>query len=755
MGSGKNLIERKRRIGATEKKAESSGGRPRNKVGLRQKRDPLAERVRKLLSGPAKLPDEEGSKDFDAYQIELKLQHEALRVADKTIREAQARYADLYDFAPVGYFTFDRGGFVKEANLTAAALLGFDVDFLIAKPFTTLITPFYVDIFRLDLENVFQKGSNRVSELEIRRKNGTTFFASMASVPVRNATGIVECRSAIIDVTEHKEIERALAKSEERLKLALEASGQAVWDWNLVTGVVEWSEKAKTLFGFEPNADVAYNQFLERVHSDDRDRMRSGVLRALEEKEEYNGEARVVWPDGAARWLTAKGRFFYDESGKPLRMVGVASDITDRKLMEAALREARDGLELRVQERTAQLSTAYEVLRAEMQERQRVEHQLRESQKMEAIGTLAGGIAHDFNNILAAIIGFTEMVIDDVSDRTDVQQKMEQVLKAGLRGRELVRQILTFSRKSKAEYRVLTLGPLIRETFRLLRASLPTSISMSLNLEADQDSVYADPSQIQQVLMNLCTNASYAMRETGGKLEISLGHVTLGPDDPSPEPDTSPGEYVVLSVRDTGTGMSEAVKEHIFEPFFTTRPRKQASGLGLSVVYGIVKSHKGSIMVLSQPGKGSVFRVFLPKADLGESTEEETSRQPLREKRRILFVDDEEIVAEMGRFMLGRIGYDVVVHTDSGEALRSFTERPGEFDLVITDQTMPKMTGVVLAEKLLQIRPDIPIILCTGYSDLVSDETARAKGIKQLVMKPLARKEMAELIQKVLPDAHT
>ncbi len=737
-----------------KEKPESLDSRASSKQRQRQKRDPLAERVRKLLSEePAPmLPDDVQAADaFDVYEIELKLQHEALRVADKTIREAQARYVDLYDFAPVGYLTFDRGGLVKEANLTAAGLLGYDVSFLIAKPFGALITPPYRDTFRLHIKGVFENGGNRVDALELKRKDGTAFYASMASAPVRDANRtIVECRSAVIDITEHKQMEQALVKSEERLKLALEASRQAVWDWNLATRVVEWSERAKTLFGFEPDAEVTYDQFLERVQLDDRDRLRSGVMKALEQKQEYDDEIRVVWPDGAVHWLTAKGRVFYDENGKPVRMVGVGSDVTERKHMEEALREARDGLELKVQERTAQLSTAYEVLRAEMQERQLVEQQLRESQKMEAIGTLAGGIAHDFNNILAAIIGFTEMVIDDVSDNTYVQQKMGQVLKAGLRGRDLVRQILTFSRKSKAEYRVVALGPLIRETFRLLRASLPTSISMSLNLEADTDAVYADPSQIQQVLMNLCTNAAYAMRETAGKLEISLGSITLGPDDQLPEADTPPGDYVVISVRDTGIGMDEAVKERIFEPFFTTKPREQASGLGLSVVYGIVKSHKGSIMVLSEPGKGSVFRVFLPKADTVDSTEKEASGPVPRGNERILFIDDEEILAEMGRSMLERLGYNVVVQTDSAQALRDFADHPDAFDLVITDQTMPKMTGMALSEKLLRIRPDIPIVLCTGYSDLVSEETARAKGIRELVMKPVARKEMAEVIHRVL-----
>jgi PAS domain S-box-containing protein len=737
-----------------KEKRVSPDTRTSNKQRQGEKRDPLAERVRKLLAeepAPLLADDVQAADDFDVYQIELKLQHEALRVADKTIRAAQARYVDLYDFAPVGYLTFDRDGLVKEANSTAASLLGYEVSFLIAKPFGALVTAPYAEAFRLHVGGVFKNGGSRVDELELKRKDGTTFYASMASVPVRDANGtIVECRSAVIDVTEHKQMERALVKSEERLKLALEASRQAVWDWNLSAGVVEWSERAKTLFGFEPDAEVTYDQFLERVQPDDRDRLRGGVLKALEQKQEYDDEIRVVWPDGTVHWLTAKGRVFYEENGKPVRMVGVGSDVTERKRMEEALREARDGLELRVRERTAQLSTAYEVLRAEMQERQLVEQQLRESQKMEAIGTLAGGIAHDFNNILAAIIGFTEMVIDDVSDNRHTQQKMEQVLKAGLRGRELVKQILTFSRKSKAEYRVVALGPLIRETFRLLRASLPTSISMSLNLEADADAVYSDPSQIQQVLMNLCTNAAYAMRETGGKLEISLGGISVGPGDPLPEPDTPPGKYTVISVRDTGAGMSESVKERIFEPFFTTKPREQASGLGLSVVYGIVKSHKGSIMVLSEPGKGSVFRVFLPKADSADSGQKESSGRVPQGNQRILFIDDEEILAEMGRSMLERLGYKVVVQTDSAQALRDFAEHPGEFDLVITDQTMPKMTGVSLSERLLQIRPDIPIILCTGYSDLVSEETARVKGIRELVMKPVARKEMAEVIHRVL-----
>jgi PAS domain S-box-containing protein len=735
--------------------AGATGSRQRSRL----KRDPLAEQVRRLISeefdSPPSNDVQTAPRDFDVYRFELEMQNQALRFADKTIHEAQARYADLYDFAPVGYFTFDRKGLVKEVNLTAAGLLGYERDFLIGKPSTVFVTAPYTEASKLVIARIFEKATKRVDELEFRRKDGTSFYVSMASAPVPDAKGnVLECRSAVIDITEHKMMEQALAKSEERLKLAVEASGQAVWDWNVATGGLEWSEQANILFGFDPGDQVTYENFLERVHPDDRKRMRETVAKLLEQEQEYDVETRVIWPDGSVHWLIAKGRVYHDNSGRPARMVGVGSDITVRKQMEEALREARDKLELRVRERTAQLSKAYEVLQAETQERQRVEHQLRESQKMEAIGTLAGGIAHDFNNILAAIIGFTEMVIDDVSDNKHVQQKMEQVLKAGLRARELVRQILTFSRKSKAEYRVISLRPLIREIFRLLRSSLPSSISMSVNLEADVDTVYADPSQIQQVLMNLCTNAAYAMREKGGRLEMSLGRITLSPGEPLPEAYTPPGDYIVVSVRDTGSGMTEEVRERIFEPFFTTKPRREASGLGLSVVYGIVKSHKGSIMVLSEPDKGSVFRVFLPKADMFDTDQKSVPGSASQRNKKILFLDDEEILADMGRTMLERLGYSVVVHTDSEQALRDFADSPGQFDLVITDQTMPKMTGVAFAEKLLHVRPDIPIILCTGYSDLVSHETTRAKGIRELVMKPLARKEMVDVIDRVLESSH-
>jgi len=309
--------------------------------------------------------------------------------------------------------------------------------------------------------------------------------------------------------------------------------------------------------------------------------------------------------------------------------------------------------------------------------------------------------------------------------------------------------MLLFSRKSEKKQEVLPLTPVIKETFKLLRSSLPATIQMRLLLETESDTVYADPSQIQQVIMNLCTNAAYAMRGKTGSIDISLQEVTFGSHD-LPEADMPAGDYVVLSVKDTGMGMDEEVRKRAFEPFFTTKPVGEGTGLGLAVVHGIVKSHKGNITVYSEPAKGSIFRVYLPKADTGVSEKAEPPKPIPRGKERILFVDDEEIIVKSVRNMLEHLGYKVTALMDSEEAVRLFSERPSEFDLVMTDQTMPFMTGEILGRELIRIRPDIPIILCTGYSDLISSEKAMAMGFREFIMKPFTLRESAELVRRVL-----
>jgi PAS domain S-box-containing protein len=381
-----------------------------------------------------------------------------------------------------------------------------------------------------------------------------------------------------------------------------------------------------------------------------------------------------------------------------------------------------------------------------------LETQLRQVQKMEAIGTLAGGIAHDFNNILAAIMGYTEMALYDVPEGNPGRRNLEQVLKAGYRGKDLVKQIITFSRRSEQERRPMHVSPIVKEALKLLRASLPTTIDIRQNIETQSGMVLADPTQIHQVLMNLCSNAAYAMREAGGVLEVSLADVVFNSVDAAPYADLNPGPYLKLTVSDTGHGIERAIMERIFDPFFTTKRPGEGTGMGLAVVHGIVKSYGGTIVVDSDPGKGSRFEIFLQRIEGAFLSEADSDTPMPTGNERILFVDDEEDLVDMVQQMLERLGYSVVAKTNSLEALEVFKAQPDQFALVITDQTMPYMTGADLAQELMRIRPDIPIILCTGFSEVISAERAKALGIREFVMKPFATREIAEITRYVLDD---
>ncbi len=383
-------------------------------------------------------------------------------------------------------------------------------------------------------------------------------------------------------------------------------------------------------------------------------------------------------------------------------------------------------------------------------EQRKLEEQLHQSRKMEAMGVLAGGIAHDFNNMLAAILGFTEMAIEDVRDRPHVDRSLQNVSKAAMRARELVKQILTFSRKTSHKRHPLSLTSVVEETLQLLRASIPATTRITFAATAATDTVLAAPTEIQQVLMNLVTNASIAMRDKGGVIEVTLSDIDVEPGPSVLLEDPTPREYVRLLVRDTGIGMSPAVMRRMFEPFFTTREAGAGSGMGLAVVYGIVKDLGGTITVESEPGVGSTFSVLLPKADTEESTQDAQPAEIPGGAERILFVDDEELLVEWARTALERIGYEVTAVTDSRQALKIFSANPSSFDLVITDQAMPGMGGTQLAKELLAITGGIPIILCTGHSDIVSRESAAAIGFADFLMKPINKVELATSIRRAL-----
>ena len=425
-------------------------------------------------------------------------------------------------------------------------------------------------------------------------------------------------------------------------------------------------------------------------------------------------------------------------------------EITDRKRAEEALRKARDELEQRVQERTTDLQFAYGKLLVETEERQRAEEQLVRAQKMEAIGTLAGGIAHDFNNILAGIMGFTEMVMEDITPDGPEYRRLKLALKGAKRGRDLVKQILAFSRQSEQDKKPLTVSGVVEEGLKLLRPMLPSTIEIVSKSLTNDDRILADPVQMHQILMNLCTNAAHAMREKGGVLELRVSKTGFTEKDPLPLSDMAPGEYVVLSVRDTGTGMTPEILDRIFDPFFTTKKQGEGTGLGLSVIHGIVQSHGGYVTVESEPGKGSTFHVYLPKIEEQALPEDREAPVATGGKERILFVDDEDMLVELNEQRLTRLGYDVVVTTSSMDALDICRKDPDGFDLVITDYTMPNITGMDLATELLKVKPAIPIILCTGDSQPVSPERAQEAGIRAILIKPIGGQELAQAIRSVL-----
>jgi len=397
--------------------------------------------------------------------------------------------------------------------------------------------------------------------------------------------------------------------------------------------------------------------------------------------------------------------------------------------------------------------TSFVAIKRDVTKEIELDKKLQQAQKMETIGTLAGGIAHDFNNILGAIIGYAEMARDDSPKGSSVVNDLDKVLEASDRAAGLVKQILAFSRQDKIEYVPIQPASIVKKSIEMLHSTLPTTIDITQDIDSETGLIFADPTQIHQILMNLCTNAFHAIEETGGKLNISLKAIDLSSEDLTREPHIEAGTFVQLSVSDSGVGIPQEFRDKIFDPYFTTKEVGKGTGMGLSIIHGIVKSYGGFITFYSELGQGTVFHIFLPiitKAMLPDEKAIETIKHLPVGRENILFIDDEDILADLGKDMLERLGYNVTVRMSSLEALETFQNQPEYFDLVITDQTMPGMTGADLARRMLQIRPDIPIILCTGYSSIISEEKAKSIGIREFALKPLTKKNIAGTIRKVL-----
>ncbi|MBF0398302.1 MAG: response regulator [Desulfobacterales bacterium] len=406
--------------------------------------------------------------------------------------------------------------------------------------------------------------------------------------------------------------------------------------------------------------------------------------------------------------------------------------------LQRELEDSKRNLEELVNDRTAQLIKANEQLM-----------HFQRNQRLSALGTLAGGIAHDFNNILSPILGYAELMRESLPKNSDLHDNLKYIFKGIERAKELNKQILMFCRKTEQTLKPLKVHIIIKEALKFSRASLPSTIKIYENIR-DCGTVMADPTQIQQIAMNLITNAFHAMEEKGGSLKVSLTKVNLNFEDIK-EPDMVPGNYVCLTVADTGIGMDKALIEHIFDPYFTTKEEGKGTGLGLSIVHGIVKSYKGYITVNSQINKGSEFKIYFPQIEeTDEFNESQTNDSILKGTERILLVDDEFPIIALLQEILQNLGYKVTAIADSIEALKIFKSNPDLFDLVITDMTMPNMTGEKLSKEMLAIRPDIPIIICTGFSEQIDDIKAKSLGIREYLSKPILLSSLAKAIRSAL-----
>lgn len=505
------------------------------------------------------------------------------------------------------------------------------------------------------------------------------------------------------------EAEAALQASEETYRQLVENINDVIYAIDDQGVFTYLSPAVETQSGYQPS-ELIGRKFLEFVYEADRNRIRHAFATTLEghfEPREY----RIVIKSGEIRWIRSSSRTI-SHGNRVVGLQGVYMDITEKRELEA---------------------------------------QRRQTHKMEAMGTLAGGIAHEFNNILSAILGFTDLTQRELPVESSARANLEYVLQASYRAKELVQQILAFSRPDDAARHPLSVSQTVHEVLALLRASLPTTIDIRLDLHEPVGPILANPTQLYQVLMNLCANAEYAMRERGGILEIRVDAVRGEAMSGLPHLDLQPGSWVRLTVRDTGDGIAPAIADRIFDPFFTTKGVGEGSGMGLAIVHGIVSSHGGVITVESLPGEGTTCLLYFPQlvATAGDGHESLPGACSTGAGR-VLFVDDEEMIASLGQKMLEHLGYEVVTFTRSLAALAAFEADPYQFDVVVTDQTMPEMTGVALVAALRRVRPDIPIVLCTGFSHLVNEEKARALGVDAFVMKPWERQDVAMTLERVL-----
>ena len=648
---------------------------------------------------------------------------------EDALRESQQQLSDIIDFLPDATLVIDNAGEVIAWNRAMEEMTGIQAADMVGKGNFEYALPLYGERRPILIDLVLRPQEDVEAEYEYVERKGTAmageayapalrggeaYVFAKASALFDSKGNIVGAIESIRDISERRSAEEALARAEERYRSIFENAMEGIYQTSVDGRFISVNPAFAHMLRYDTPeevlntiTDVSRQLYVNPAH-------RVELLRLLmEQGKAHKFETQFRRKGGSIAWVALNVRVVRDKAGRIIYLEGTAEDISERKTLEA---------------------------------------QLVQVQKLEAIGTLAGGIAHDFNNILAPIIGYSELALKEIAADTRLYRNIEQVLRSGHRAKDLVKQILTFGRKTEQERGPVQVSTLVKETEKMLRSTLPSTIEIRRNIdsEATYITVMADPTQIHQVLMNLCTNAAHAMREKGGVLSMTLAKVEIDSTLSAEIPDLEDGSYLRLSVSDTGHGMDEEVIQRIFDPYFTTKGPDEGTGLGLAVVYGIVKDLSGGITVSSNPGEGTTFEVFLPITETSPTSSAIVPGRLPTGNGRILVVDDEKYVVEMLKEMLEGLGYEVTARYSSGDALGAFQAQPQRFDLVITDQTMPHMTGTDLAKEILKIRPDIPVILCTGFSAMVDEVRAEKIGIKALLMKPVALRQMAEEIHRLL-----
>jgi PAS domain S-box-containing protein len=639
--------------------------------------------------------------------------------AQEELLESEEKYKSLANNLNMGIFrnTVGSEGEFLEANPAIVKMFGFDnrEEFLKLR---------VIDLYKNSNdrkkynEKLLKEGALQNEELELRKKDGTSFIGSVSAVVVKNEENKVQYYDGIIeDITGRKLAEEALIKSEKQFRNLFNSITDLIYTQDMEGRFISTNPAMQRLFGYD------MDEFIEHRATDFmKPEFQSGFvsqyLDVIKEKGYHEGISCHFKKNKEKIYIEYRSSLVKPDDGGESYISGIGRDVTEKVLSEKEVAQ--------LQKQVAQV------------------------QKMESIGTLAGGIAHDFNNILSPILGYTEMILMDIPEDSPIRESLNQTYKSALRAKSLVKQILTFSRQDSNELTLMEMQPIVKEVLKLIRSTIPTTIVIKQDINPDCGEIKADPTQIHQIVMNLTTNAYHAMEETGGELRVNLKEVELGALDLS-NPNMAPGVYACLIVADTGMGMDKNLIDKIFDPFFTTKAIGKGSGMGLSVVHGIVTAMGGAIQVYSEPGKGTEFHVYLPVVKRASEQKVIHSKTQIQGgTEQILLVDDEEAILTMAKQMLERLGYKVTSHTSSLEALETFHSNPDGFDLIITDMAMPNMPGDKLSAELIRIRPDIPVLLCTGFSETMSEEKVASLGIKGFLLKPIVMKDLAQKIREVL-----